>query len=83
MKRILIATALSLATVGAASAMTAPNGLSNAAEFEVRQLVPGADVSGLTTSQVGMIEHILSSPDFNSAGDNAAGAIKAVLSRAS
>ncbi|HEX9858044.1 MAG TPA: hypothetical protein VGA75_06775 [Paracoccaceae bacterium] len=63
MKRFLITAALILAAAGSASAMTSAQDLSGPEKAAVRALVPGADVSNLTTAQVGAIGLILSGDD--------------------
>jgi len=68
MTRILTTTALILATavagIGAASAAE----LTSADRFEVRRLVPGADLDTLTSSDVNAIKGILHGDDRNRGG---------------
>ncbi|MDZ4096122.1 MAG: hypothetical protein U1D35_14575 [Paracoccaceae bacterium] len=64
MKRILIASALILATVGGASAMTSGhNGLTAIQSAEVQARLPGADLSNLSNAQTAAIGFILSGDD--------------------
>lgn len=76
MKRILLATALIAATATVAAASPSINELPQTKAFEVRLLVPNADLSNLSSSQVLALENVLSSKDDRSAN---AGAIKVIL----
>lgn len=78
MKRILIASVLALTT---ATTFAAAADLSSAVAIEVRQLVPGADLSGLTLQQTHQIESLFLMSDNLRSGNNPAGAIKAILSQ--
>lgn len=81
MKRFIIATALTLAA--ASSAMATPSSynttLPSTMQFDIRTLVPNADLSNLTISQVGQFYGLFASSDNLGAGDNPAGAVRAIL----
>ncbi len=76
MKRILLASALIVATAGLAAASPAINELAHSKQFEVRLLVPNADLANLSSKQVLAIENVLSASDDH--GDDA-GSIKTIL----
>ncbi|QCO58092.1 hypothetical protein EOK75_20210 (plasmid) [Pseudorhodobacter turbinis] len=59
MKRILIATVLSLATAGSVSAMTSTTTLSNAAAVQANHILPSASFDNLTADQAARIEGLL------------------------
>jgi hypothetical protein len=73
MKTFAIALATLAALTTAASAMSQP-GLSSAAQSEVQSMLPGADLTGLTSAQVGAIGAILHGEDSGKAGQ-----IRAIL----
>ena len=79
MKNLLIIAALTLATAGTASAMTANGQLSAGTRYDVRTYVPNADLNNLSASQVSQIENIFRVSDNGSAGDDVRGQIKAIL----
>jgi hypothetical protein len=56
MKRIALATAVLIAFASTASAMNNFNELSGAAVLEIHLLVPNADLSNLSSGQVGQLE---------------------------
>ena len=85
MKRFIIATALTLAaassamatTYGASATSAAP--ISSGMASDIRAFVPNADLSNLTVSQVGQFYGLFSNSENLRAGENPAGAIKAIL----
>jgi hypothetical protein len=79
MKRIVLATALVVASAAGAFAQTAPIALSSAIQSQIQMLVPGADLSGLTNAQYAQIVSLFSNSENLSAGSNPAGAVKAIL----
>ncbi|MGL5008916.1 MAG: hypothetical protein ACRC6I_03480 [Paracoccaceae bacterium] len=76
MKRIILASIIALS---AGSAAFATGGLSSAIAVEVNRLVPGADLSNLTPSQIGRLNMLFSNSDNLGAGDNPAGQIQVIL----
>ncbi|MES2844281.1 MAG: hypothetical protein V4747_04565 [Pseudomonadota bacterium] len=82
MKRILLATALTIATVASASAMTmTPTGLSSNVVSEIQRLVPGADLTNISTAQLAEINGLFANSDNLNAGNNPRGALKAILNQ--
>lgn len=87
MKRLLIATALTLAAASSAMATTYASGTSfnttlpATMQFDIRALVPSADLSNLTISQVGQFYNLFSTSDNLGSGDNPAGAVRAILAQ--
>lgn len=79
MKRIVLATALVAASGFGAFAQTAPVALSSAIEFQVQQLVPGADLSNLTNSQYARLVSLFSKSENLRAGEDPANQIKIIL----
>jgi predicted phage tail protein len=79
MKRIVLATALVVASAAGAFAQTAPVALSSAIQSQIQMLVPGADLSSLTNAQYAQIVTLFSNSENLSAGSNPAGAVKAIL----
>lgn len=79
MKRIVLATALVVASAAGAFAQTAPIALSSAIQSQIQMLVPGADLSGLTNVQYAQLVTLFSNSENLSAGSNPAGAVKAIL----
>ncbi len=77
MKNLLIAAVL-MATASAASAKSI-NELPQTVEYEVRILVPDANLDNLTSAQVLAIESIMMSSEERSAGSDPAGSIKVIL----
>ena len=79
MKRFMIATALTLATASSAMALGFDTMLPATMQYQIRTLVPNADLNGLTVAQVARFNTLfLSSENFRS-GENPAGAIRAIL----
>jgi hypothetical protein len=79
MKRIVLATALVVASAAGAFAQSAPVALSSAIQSQIQMLVPGADLSNLTNAQYAQIVSLFSNSENLSAGSNPAGAVKAIL----
>ena len=83
MKRFIIAAALTLAA--ASSAMATTNGTVSAVglpattQAEIRALVPNADLSNLSVAQLARFNDLFSNSDLRSAGENPAGAVRAIL----
>lgn len=74
MTRILLTSALALATAGSAMAMTPHGNLTGPALYEAERLVPNGDFDNLSAAQVNAIESILASDN-----DNRGGQIRAIL----
>lgn len=81
MKRLLISSALVLVAATGAMASGMNSSLPQATKYEVRLLVPNADLENLTTSQALQISNVMSSSEALSAGDNPAGVIRAILNQ--
>ena len=83
MKRFIIATALTLAAASSAMATTygatSATGLPATKQVEIRALVPNADLSNLSVSQLARFNDLFSNSDNLRAGENPAGAIRAIL----
>ncbi len=79
MKSIVLAASILSLTALATFAQTAPVALSAAIQAQVVALVPGADLSSLTTAQYAQFVTLFMNSDNLSAGENPAGAIKAIL----
>ena len=79
MKRIVLATALVAASAFGAFAQTAPTMLSSATMSQIMTLVPGADLSSLTTAQYAQLVSLFANSSNLSAGANPTGAVKAIL----
>lgn len=79
MKSFILASALIAAAATGAVAQTAPVALSSAIESQILTMVPGADLSNLTTAQYAQIVSLFSNSEDLSAGSNPAGAVKAIL----
>ncbi len=79
MKHIVLAAALVAASAAGAFAQTAPIMLSSAIQSQIQTLVPGADLSTLTTVQYAQLVSLFSNSDNLNAGNNPAGAVEAIL----
>lgn len=79
MKRIVIASVLVAASAFGAVAQTAPVALSSAIESQIMTLVPGADLSNLTTSQYAQLVTLFSNSENLRSGENPAGQVKVIL----
>ena len=74
MKRILIATALTLVTVGSSFAMVANGQLPATTRAEAQALVPNGDFSNLTAAQAGAIASVIYGDN-----DHRGGSIRSIL----
>ena len=79
MKRIALASALVVAAVSGAFAQQAPVQLSSAIQSQIMSWIPDADLSNLTNVQYAQIVSLFSNSANLSAGENPAGAVKAIL----
>ena len=82
MKRFIIATALTLAAASSAMASSttlSSTGVPATTQVEIRALVPNADLSNLTVAQVARFTDLFSNSDLRRAGENPAGAVRAIL----
>ncbi len=79
MKRFIIATALTLAAASSALASGYSAGVPATTQVEIRALVPNADLSNLTVAQVARFNDLFSNSDLRRAGENPAGAVRAIL----
>jgi hypothetical protein len=80
MKKILLATTLALVSASSAFAFTHDTGLNSADLSEIRSLVPSADLSGLSASQIDALDRLIAS--YNGENDDeTAGRIQLILSR--
>lgn len=77
MKRFMIAAALTLAAGSSVFASTV--GVPATTQVEIRALVPNADLSNLTVAQVARFNDLFSNSDLRRAGENPAGAVRAIL----
>lgn len=77
MKRFMIATALTLAAGSSVFASTV--GVPATTQVEIRALVPNADLSNLSVAQVARFNDLFSNSDLRRAGENPAGAVRAIL----
>ena len=79
MKRFMIATALTLAAASTAMASSYTAGLPATTQVEIRALVPNADLNNLSVAQIARFNDLFSNTDLRRAGENPAGAIRAIL----
>jgi hypothetical protein len=79
MKRIVLATALVALSAFGAAAQDVSIPLSAALQSQILTLVPSADLSGLTNAQYAQLVTLFSNSDNVGAGENPAGAVKAIL----
>ncbi len=79
MKRFIIATALTLAAASSAMAAGYGSSLPATTQVEIRALVPDADLSNLSVSQIARFADLFSNSDNRRAGENPAGTIRAIL----
>lgn len=77
MKRLMIATALTLAAGSSVFASTV--GVPATTQVEIRALVPNADLSNLSVAQLARFNDLFSNSDLRRAGENPAGAVRAIL----
>jgi hypothetical protein len=76
MKKIILATVIALS---AGTAAFATGGVSSAIAVEVNRLVPGADLTNLTASQVGRLNALFANSANLRSGENPAGQIQVIL----
>jgi Spy/CpxP family protein refolding chaperone len=79
MKRIVLASAMVALSAFGALAQNASVNLSAALQSQIMTLVPGADLTNLTNAQYAQLVSLFSNSDNVGAGDNPAGAVKAIL----
>ena len=79
MKSFMIATALTLAAASSALASGNTVGVAATTQVEIRALVPNADLSNLSVAQVARFNDLFSNSDLRRAGENPAGAVRAIL----
>jgi hypothetical protein len=79
MKRLLASVAVVLVSTAASFADTGYNQVSSNIASQVQTLVPGADLSNLTTAQYAQLVSLFSNSDNYGAGEDPAGQIKAIL----
>jgi hypothetical protein len=79
MKRIVLASALILASTVGGFAQSASTQLSSAIQFQIQNWVPGADLSNLSTSQYARLVMLFSSSEDLRNGNDPAGQVKAIL----
>jgi hypothetical protein len=76
MKRIILA---SIVALSAATGAFAGNGLSSAIAVEVNRMVPGADLTNLTLSQIARLESLFVKSENLRSGENPSGQIQVIL----
>jgi hypothetical protein len=76
MKRIILA---SIVALSAATGAFAGNGLSSAIAVEVNRMVPGADLTNLTLSQIARLESLFVNSENLRSGENPSGQIQVIL----
>lgn len=79
MKRLLATVAVVLVSSGAALASTGYTTLPSNVVWQIQSVVPGADLSNLTTAQYAQFVSLFSSQEAMGGGDDTAGQIKAIL----
>jgi hypothetical protein len=79
MKRIVLATALIAASAFGAFAQTSPVMLSSAIESQIMTMVPGADLSNLSTSQYARLVTLFSTSENLRTGNDPVGQVKVIL----
>ena len=79
MKRLMITTALIVAAASSAMASISSTTLPATTKADVVTFVPGADLSNLTVAQVAQFNALFANSDMLRAGENPAGAIRAIL----
>lgn len=79
MKSLMITTALIVAAASSAMANVSATDLPATTKAEVVAFVPNADLSNLTIAQVAQFNALFSNSDMRRAGENPAGAIRAIL----
>ena len=81
MKRILLVTALALTTGTAVYADSMSGALNSGVALEVSRQVPGADLNGLSRSQILAIENIFVDSENLRSGSDPAGTIRVILNQ--
>jgi hypothetical protein len=79
MKRLLLASAITLATAATAAASMMSAELNSNVAFQVTSILPGADLSNLSGAQVNAIENIFSASGADSAGNDVRGQVQKIL----
>ncbi|NHB76718.1 hypothetical protein [Rhodobacter calidifons] len=79
MKSFALVTAMVAATATGAFAQQAPVQLSSAIQSQILAWLPGTDLSDLTNSQYAQIVSLFANSDNLGAGEDPAGAVKAIL----
>jgi hypothetical protein len=79
MKRLLASVAVVLVSTAASFADTGYNQVTSNIASQVQALVPGADLSNLSTAQYAQLVSLFSNSDNYGAGEDPAGQIKAIL----
>ena len=82
MKRIALVTALVAATAGGAFAQQAPVALSSAIQSEILSVLPGADLSALSTAQYAQLTVFFSNSENTRTASDVAQGVQAILSNA-
>ncbi|MES2914786.1 MAG: hypothetical protein V4753_06670 [Pseudomonadota bacterium] len=82
MKRIALVTALVAATAGGAFAQQASVALSSAIQSEIMTVLPGADLSALTTAQYAQLSSFFSNSENTRTASDVAQGVQAILSNA-
>lgn len=81
MKRLLISSALVVVAATGAMASGLNGQLPQTTKYEVRLLVPNANLDNLTVLQAQRISAVISSSEARSAGDDPAGTIRSILNQ--
>ena len=76
MKTIILASIIALS---AGTAAFATGGVSSAIAVEVNRLVPGADLTNLSTAQISRLHQLFSKSENLRSGENPAGQIQVIL----
>ncbi len=79
MKHVLIAAILAATAVSAANAEDWSKGLTQQTRNEILQLVPNADLTGLSKAQVQRLEMFFDNSDNLRAGNNPSGKLQVIL----
>lgn len=79
MKRIVLATALVAASAVGAFAQSSSVMLSSAIESQIMTMVPGADLTNLTTSQYARLVTLFSTSENLRNGNDPVGQVKVIL----
>jgi hypothetical protein len=79
MKSLVLAATMIAAVASGAIAQTSTVALSSAIESQIRQWVPGADLTSLTTMQYAQIVSLFASSDNLRTGNDPVGQVKVIL----